>query len=84
MIELSATTAIMLYLSLTLLIILWFWAYNNFRSKTKKIILSEQELYICEFCHFAYLADMSKSVNQCPQCSSYNKHNQFKKRPKDI
>jgi len=83
MIELSATTAIMLYLCLTLLAILLFWSYHYWGSKAKKIVTSEKELYICEFCHFAYLADMAKTVNQCPQCASYNKQNQFKRRSKE-
>lgn len=73
MIQLTSTTAIMLYLCMTLLALLSVWCCNHFFSRKKKIVLAEQELFVCEYCHFAYLADLMKTVTQCPQCRSYNK-----------
>ena len=73
MIELSATTAIMLYLLLTLLALFGIWGVSHIRSKRQKVIIVEQELNTCEYCHFAYLDDIAKKVTQCPQCSSFNK-----------
>lgn len=78
MIELSANTAVMLYLGLTLGILLGIWGYHHYRSRSKKIFTEEQELLVCEYCHFAYLEDITKSVNQCPQCQSFNKANHYK------
>ncbi len=79
MIEVSLTTAIMLYLTLTLVVLLGLWSYQHYTSRFKKIIISDQELFVCEYCLFAYVADGTKPVTQCPQCQSFNKFNHFKK-----
>lgn len=73
MIALTSTTAAMLYLCLTLSVLLGIWTYNHYQSRRKKIIIVEQELAVCEYCHFAYLIDLSKQVTQCPQCTCFNK-----------
>lgn len=78
MIELTSTTAVMLYLGVTLGVLFGIWIAQNIRSGRKKIIVSEQTLFICEYCTFAYLADVSLDVTQCPQCSCFNKHNAYK------
>jgi len=78
MIELSPTTAMMVYLCLTLGSLLGIWGYYHYRSRRKKVVLIQQELYICEYCHFAYLDQIANSVTQCPQCHSFNKQNRYK------
>lgn len=79
MIELTTNTAMMLYLVLTLGCVLGIWIYHHYFSKRKKISLAARELLVCEYCHFAYLEELSKPVNQCPQCHSFNKSNTFRK-----
>ena len=78
MIELSPTTAFMVYLSMTIGVLFGIWVYQHYQTRKKKIISSEKELFVCEFCHFAYLEEGIKPVTQCPQCQSYNKNNTFK------
>jgi len=78
-IELSTTTAMMLYLGLTLTFLLGLWFFQHYQLRHKKMIVSEQELFVCEYCAFAYVADGTKPVTQCPQCASFNKHNKFKR-----
>lgn len=78
MIELSTNTAVMLYLCLTLSILLGLWLYHHYQSKRKKIVTSEKELRVCEYCHFVYLDVDFKEVTQCPQCKLFNKRNTFK------
>lgn len=73
MIELTSSTAAMLYLCMTLSVLLGLWAYQHYRSRRQKIVIIEQKLAVCEYCHFAYLADLSKNVTQCPQCRCFNK-----------
>lgn len=73
MIELSPTTAIMVYLCMTLATLLGIWGYHHYRSRKKKVVLNEQDLYVCEYCHYAYLDHIAKPVTQCPQCGSFNK-----------
>jgi uncharacterized paraquat-inducible protein A len=82
MIELSMTTAAMLYLSITMAILLGLWLFQHYKSRQKKIVIIEEELLVCEYCHFAYMEDRSKGVTQCPQCQSYNKCNVYKAKKK--
>ena len=75
MIELTANTAAMVYLFLTLTTILGLWILHHCQTRRKKIVTSEQELHICEYCHFVYLDEDFKNITQCPQCHLFNKHN---------
>ena len=71
MIELTPTAALTLYFTTTLAFILGLWIYQHVR--VKKVVTAAQELVVCEYCHFAYLGELSKEVTQCPQCRSYNR-----------
>lgn len=75
MIELSTTTAFMLYLIATLSPLLILWAYQHFQTRKHKIATEENDLRICEFCHFCYLGNRGAALSQCPQCRSFNKTN---------
>lgn len=79
MIELTTTTAAMLYLSLTLSILLGLWSYSHYQKRKQKVEIFSEELLVCEFCHSAYLDEISKKVTQCPECQCFNKNNTFKK-----
>ena len=78
MIELSINGAFMLYLSLTIFFLISQWTWQHYYTQRKKSLPAQQNLYVCEYCHFAYLYDSQKKINQCPQCKSYNRENQFK------
>lgn len=73
MIPVSSTTAAMLYLGLTMLVLLGLWTFQHYQSRKKKIVTSEKELFVCEYCHFAYLEGISKPITKCPQCLCFNK-----------
>ena len=77
MIELTFNTLFMLYLSMTLAVILGIWIYSHYRMRKRTIFTTEHSLFICEYCHFAYLEDSIKKINQCPQCGLFNKHNAY-------
>lgn len=79
MIELSANTAVMLYLCLTLVTVLGLWLSHHYRSKRKKILSFDHELHVCEYCHCVYLEEDIKDVTQCPQCKLFNKNNKYKR-----
>ena len=72
MIELSTNTAMMIYLTITLSIILGLWISHHYKSKKRKIVTADQRLHRCEYCHFAYLEFDFKKITQCPQCNLYN------------
>lgn len=72
MIELSPTTALMLYLALTLVAILGIWVYSHYSSRKRTFMPMEKELIVCEFCLFAYLDVGAKKITKCPRCESFN------------
>lgn len=72
MIELTPTTALMLYFGLTLLAILGVWAYSHYSSRHRVFMPLEKELIVCEFCLYAYLDLGAKKITRCPRCESYN------------
>lgn len=74
MIALSPTTALMLYLGLTLLSLLGIWIASHYYSRHRRFMPLEKKLIVCEFCLFAYLDSSNKQVTQCPRCESYNKN----------
>lgn len=73
MIEISESSAFMIYLGLTLGPLLGIWVFQHYSRKHQKIDLSAQRLYVCEYCHFCYLDGQSLPITRCPQCQSYNK-----------
>ncbi len=73
MIELAPDTAFLLYLAVTLLILLGLWTQHLMRAKKKKLVLTEYDLRVCEYCHFAYLATRGEGISRCLQCKSLNK-----------
>jgi hypothetical protein len=77
MIELTFNTMFMLYLGGTLAIILGIWLYSHYRMRRRIFFPIEQDLFICEYCHFAYIEESVKHLNRCPQCGLYNKHNTY-------
>lgn len=79
MIELSPTTALMLYLGATLTFLLSFWIYQHYRLRQKKILPLEKDLHVCEFCHYAYLFEGTKKLSRCPRCQSFNNHKTISK-----
>lgn len=80
MIELSPNTGFMLYLGVTLIFILGIWGYHHYKNRKKNVLTISQELLVCEYCHFVYLADLGLKVNKCPQCHSFNKSNTYTKK----
>lgn len=72
MIALSPTTALMLYLGLTLFCLLGVWIVSHYRSRNRSVMPLEKRLITCEFCLFAYLDVGTKKITRCPRCESYN------------
>lgn len=73
MIELSPITALMLYLCATLSVLLGIWIFQHYRMRSKTILSPEKNMQVCEFCHFAYLAENTEKVTRCPRCKSFNR-----------
>jgi Zn finger protein HypA/HybF involved in hydrogenase expression len=77
-INLEASSALILYLCCSIAAIFLIWANDHFLKKKKPSIAPAESLFLCEYCHFLYLASQEKPVTECPQCGSLNKKNSFK------
>lgn len=77
MITLSPVTFIMVYLGATLMVIFGVWLSTVLATKKRVIVAPKEQLCLCEYCHFVYLADLDHKVNACPQCKTLNKNNVY-------
>jgi len=77
MIELTFSTAFMLYLGFTLLSIFGTGLFSQYRMRKKILFSNQQTLFKCEFCHNAYVEETGKEFNRCPQCFLINKKNPY-------
>ena len=73
MFEVSASTAIMIYLGTTLLTILGLWIVHHYKTKNRQIFSFPTKLFVCEYCHCVYQERAELQVTRCPQCHSLNK-----------
>lgn len=78
MIELSASSAFLIYLGFTLAALLGMWCAHHWKSARRHVEVSETQLLLCEYCGFTYLEDPSASVTRCPQCHSLNSQNRYR------
>ncbi len=70
---LAPTTALMLYLCMTLFVILSLWFWNHLQVKKRIILPPKDHLIICEYCHTAYVSPADKEIAKCPECQSFNR-----------
>ena len=77
MIELASSTAFMLYLAATLSALFVLSIIHYISSTKQSLAIESSQLYVCEYCLYAYLADSSEEVSRCPNCSSFNKDNKY-------
>ena len=73
MIPLEFSTAIFLYLILTLMSILTLWVWFEKGESFRKYTLHRKEVWVCEICAYTYVDSQNESISRCPQCSSLNK-----------
>ena len=66
-------TLFMLYLMVSLSFISLIWVYSHYRSRRRQFFSTAERLLKCEYCHFSYLEDSSKTLNRCPQCHLLSK-----------
>lgn len=78
MIEVTAATAFLLYLAMSLAVLFILWSYRHFRECKKTIISPSEELFLCEYCHFLYMEKSNRSITRCPECHSFNKNNRYR------
>ena len=73
MIEISLTSALMLYSALIGAGTLGLWLFTEFTQQRVHRVLENQHLWRCTFCAYAYLDEEAEGLSTCPRCHSLNR-----------
>ena len=72
MIQISLTTALVLYSSVLLILLLLIWIYTEVSVRRSYRVLEKQFLWRCVFCGYIYLDEAAETLSQCPRCHSFS------------
>ena len=72
MIQISLTTALVMYSAILGLVVFAIWAYTELTTRRSYHVLEKQDLWRCVFCGYVYLDERAERVSRCPQCGSFN------------
>ncbi|MCK5862028.1 MAG: hypothetical protein KAH38_06065 [Candidatus Hydrogenedentes bacterium] len=72
MIQISLTTALLLYGSIIVLGAVFLYFASELRATQVYRILEKQFLWRCAFCGFLYLDENAGELSRCPRCESFN------------
>lgn len=72
MIQISLTTAFLLYGGVIVVGMALIWVLGELRAGRAYRVLEHQFRWRCAFCGYVYLDAPASVVSQCPRCYSYN------------
>lgn len=72
MIQISLSSAVILYSAILGLIALSIWIYTEIYVRRTHNVLEKQFLWKCVFCGYVYLDEAAEKLSCCPRCESYN------------
>lgn len=73
MIELDISTAVAIYLFLSVIGLLFLWIFFDREKKPRQYTSDKKAVWQCEVCTFTYVDSQHDVISKCPQCGSYNK-----------
>ncbi|NLV45490.1 MAG: hypothetical protein GXY07_13450 [Candidatus Hydrogenedentes bacterium] len=72
MIEITFSTAILVYGAIILAGFIFLYFFSELRARHVYRVLEKQFLWRCSFCSFMYLDEDAATLSLCPRCGSYN------------
>lgn len=72
MIKIEFSTAVALYLFLTVFIVFVIWLFFENRKIAKPLYSDNRFFWQCNICTYVYVDTMHNTISQCPRCGSYN------------
>ncbi|MCX5759003.1 MAG: hypothetical protein NTU83_10955 [Candidatus Hydrogenedentes bacterium] len=72
MIQISLTSALVLYSAVLCALALAIWTHTEIVARRVQAVLTEQFLWRCVFCGYIYLDEQAESLSRCPRCDCYN------------
>lgn len=73
MLKLDVSTAVFLYLTVSLLVVFLLWVLFEKRTALPKYVREDANVWECAICAHTYVDSTHHEISQCPQCKSYNK-----------
>jgi len=73
MIELDISTAVALYLLITVVCLLFLWLFLDRETKPKQYTSEKKSIWQCEVCLHTYVDSKHDVISKCPRCASFNK-----------
>ena len=81
MIEITISTAVLLYGAIILTGFLFLYMVSELRARHVYRVLEKQFMWRCAFCGFLYLDEDAVMLSKCPRCESYNTMEDARTRP---
>ncbi|MDD4957185.1 MAG: hypothetical protein PHH49_03140 [Candidatus Omnitrophica bacterium] len=77
MIKLDITTALVIYLFISTVLVLIIWSFYDFGVKLKTFSSDEKHLWHCSICALAYIDSLNEEISKCPRCGSFNQKGRY-------
>lgn len=71
MIKVDISTALFLYLFLSVIVVLLAWVFFSFGTKLKTFSSEEKYIWHCSICTHTYIDSKHSEISRCPRCGSY-------------
>jgi hypothetical protein len=72
MIQISLTTALVLYSAVLGFLMLMIWVLAEVSTRRTHRVHEQQFLWRCVFCGYVYLDETAEALSQCPRCRNYS------------
>jgi hypothetical protein len=73
MFAVDISTAVLIYLSVTLLGVIFIWVRFERSRAFRKYDVHPKEVWNCEICTYTYVDSLHQTLSRCPQCKSWNR-----------
>ena len=76
MIPVDISTAVLIYLCVTLLGVFFFWVRFERGGAFGKYQTHPKEVWNCSVCTYTYADSLHRELSRCPQCKSLNRRSE--------
>ncbi|MBU3911961.1 MAG: hypothetical protein KKD90_05185 [Candidatus Omnitrophica bacterium] len=73
MIEIEFSSAIAIFIFLTVFIVFVIWLFTEKKKALGLLSPESRFLWQCNICTYVYIDSRHNAISQCPRCNSYNK-----------
>ncbi len=71
MIKIDISSALFVYLTITVILVIGVWFLANTRTRLKTYVSEERFIWHCAICYHTYIDSKNEDISRCPKCGSY-------------